>query len=189
MTSLLETALSGPNRAAGGAITAERHSTLRAEAFTARAARKATKYLKLRELTAAGVTLSTRAMLRREHSKLYKHWLRGVEGDVKRSQTGYTPVSRSRYTSNVATMFGRRRVRFPASGRRKKSYDSLLHAFAKKVSPARFRRVSSLRFVRALPVLAPDFRENLITLTPLHGALRRRRTASQAMNSAYLSAP
>jgi hypothetical protein len=128
-------------------------------------------------------------MLRREHSKLYKHWLRGVEGAAKRSQSGYVPVSRSRYTDNVAVAFGRRRVRFPASGRRKKSYDSLLHAFAKKISPSRFRRVSTLRFVRVRPQLAQDFKENLAAFIPTHGVLRRRRTAGQLANNAYLSAP
>ena len=65
---------------------------------------------------------------------------------LKRTQGGYTPTKRSRYTENVATVFGRRRVRFPASGRRRRSYDALLHAFAKKISPSRFRRVSKLRF-------------------------------------------
>lgn len=107
----------------------------------------------------------------------------------RRSQLGYIPTSRSHYTDNVAIAFGRRRVRFPASGRRKKSYDSLLHAFAKKVSPSRFRRVSSLRFIRAVPDLASDFKENLVAFTPLFGALRRRRTADSLSSGAYLSAP
>jgi hypothetical protein len=107
----------------------------------------------------------------------------------KRSQLGYIPTSRSRYTDNVATTFGRRRLRFPASGRRKKSYDSLLHAFSKKISPSRFRHVSSLRFIRVVPELSGDFKENLVGFTPLFGALRRRRTANQLSAGAYLSAP
>jgi hypothetical protein len=98
-------------------------------------------------------------------------------------------VSRSLYTDNVAITFGRRRVRFPASGRRRKSYDSLLHAFAKKISPARFRRASSLRFVRALPERSADFKENVLAFTPLYGALRRRRTANRSASGAYFSAP
>lgn len=107
---------------------------------------KALQYLKLRELPYVGLSLAPSEMLQREHSKVYKRWLAGVEGMLKRTQIGYTPTKRSRYTENVATTYGRYRVRFPASGRRRKSYDSLLHAFAKKVSPGRFRRAAKLRF-------------------------------------------
>src|ERR1700712_231550 len=105
---------------------------------------------------------------------------------LKRTQHGYTPTSRSRYTDNVATTFGRRRARFPASGRRRKSYDSLLHAFAKKIGPARFRRVSKLRFHWVAPRLTTIFQENLNVLTPLFGANRRRQTASDLSRVTYL---
>jgi len=124
----------------------EQHKTLRAGAFASTVDYKALQYLKLRELPRAGTELAPDTLLRREQSKVYKRWLSGVEGMFKRTQDGYTPTNRSRYTDNVATTFGRRRVRFPASGRRRRSYDSLLHAFAKKISPSRFRRTSKLRF-------------------------------------------
>jgi hypothetical protein len=124
----------------------EKHLRLRETAFSARAELKALRYLKLRELPQAGIELNPDDLLRREQSKAYKRWLAGAEGILKRPQLGYTPTSRSRYTDNVATSYGRQHIRFPASGRRRKSYDSLLHAFAKKVSPSRFRRTSKFRF-------------------------------------------
>jgi ribosomal protein S4 len=166
---------------------ADQHSELRSAAFFSRVKTKAVQYLRLRELPRASAGFSASALTRREHSSVYKRWLSGVEGAAKRSQTGYTPTNRSRYTDNVATAFGRRRVRFPASGRRKKSYDSLLHAFAKKVSASHFRRASRLRFVSALPKLSSSFTENLSAFTPMFGANRRRTVAG--FSSAYLSAP
>jgi len=51
----------------------DRHDTLRAGSYTSRVARKAVAHLKLRELSASGAVLPVGAMLRREHSKLYKH--------------------------------------------------------------------------------------------------------------------
>jgi hypothetical protein len=87
----------------------------------------------------------------------------------------------------VSTNFGRRRTRFPASGRRRKSYDSLLHAFAKKVSPGRFRRAAKLRFRWAHPKLSGNFQENIATLTPMFGSNRRRHTAKKLTAVAYLS--
>jgi len=112
-----------------------------------------------------------------------------VEGAVKRPRVGYIPTSRSRYTANVAIMFGRRRARFPAAGRRRKSYDSLLHAFAKKVAPARFRRASITQFKRALPRIAGEFRENLLTTVSPAGLTRRRALSRELSKPAYLSAP
>ncbi len=44
--------------------------------------------------------------------------------------------------------YGRGRRRFPASGRRRKTYESTLHAFVKRVVPSRFRRASVMRFQR-----------------------------------------
>lgn len=127
-------------------LRAEYHSTLRTGALDRRTRQKALQYLRLRELPNVGLDLVPSELLRRERSKAYKRWLSGVEGKLKRTQVIYTPMARSRYTENVSTIYGRHRLRFPASGRRRRSYDSLLHAFAKKVSPGRFRRVSKLRF-------------------------------------------
>lgn len=157
---LLQKALSARKNAAARISAAEQHHTLRSDAFASRVGTKALQYLKLHELPHIGATFSPGTVLRRENSRVYKRWLAGVEGASKRSQLGYTPASRSRYTDNVSTAFGRRRARFPASGRRRKSYDSLLHAFAKKISPSRFRRASRLRFAHITPELSDDFKEN-----------------------------
>lgn len=61
----------------------------------------------------------------------------------------------------------------------------MLHAFAKKASPARFRRASTMRFMRAHPKRAGDFRE-ILMLTSANSALRRQRRLVRALN---LSAP
>jgi hypothetical protein len=132
--------------AADAASCGEQHGSMRRSAYTTLVDYKGLQYLKLRELPHLNTKLTPDALLRREQSKVYKRWLSGVEGMFKRTQGGYAPTSRSRYTDNTATAFGRRRVRFPASGRRRRSYDSLLHAFAKKISPSCFRRVSKTRF-------------------------------------------
>jgi len=165
----------------------EKHLHLRETAFGARVERKALRHLKLRELPQAGIELNSDDLLRREQSKAYKRWLAGAEGMLKRHQPGYTPTSRSRYTDNVATNYGRQRVRFPASGRRRKSYDSLLHAFAKKVSSSRLRRTSKLRFQWARPQLSTNFQENVSALTPLFGSNRRQYLAQKLSSVAYLS--
>jgi ribosomal protein S4 len=166
---------------------AKRHGTLRQAAFNTHVQHKSLQYLKLRELPKVGAVLAPDYLLRREQSRIYKRWLAGVESALKRTQTTYTPTKRSRYTENVSTNFGRRRTRFPASGRRRKSYDSLLHAFAKKVSPGRFRRAAKLRFRWAHPKLSGNFQENIATLTPMFGSNRRRHTAKKLTAVAYLS--
>lgn len=120
--------------------------------------------------------------LRRENSVLYKHWLHGAERFLKQSQRGYTPTSRSRYSSNYARDFGRRRLRFPASGRRRRSYDSMLHAFVKKVSPGQFRRSSVLRFAKARPKSSGDFRETLLT-TAVSAVLHRQRLLARKLSA------
>ena len=107
----------------------------------------------------------------------------------KRTQLGYTPAVRSRYTANVAVVFGRRRTRFPGSGRRRKAYDSLLHSFAKKAAPARLRRAAVLRFKRVAPRLSGDFRENLLVSNALSGLNHRRALARNLSAAAYLSSP
>ena len=129
------------------------------------------------------------SILQRERSGLYRRWLYGVEGAAKRTQLGYVPTSRSRYTANVAIAFGRRRARFLASGRRHKSYDSLLHAFAKKIAPARFRRAAVTRFKRVLPRTVFDFRENLLATANYAGLGHRCALARRLSASSYLSAP
>jgi ribosomal protein S4 len=167
----------------------EQHSLVRADSFRLKASRRAVRFLHLRELPRLGNVALPHDVLSRENSSLYKRWLSGISGALKRSQGGYTPTSRSRYTKNVAIAFGRRRVRFPASGRRRKSYDSLLHAFAKKVGPARFRRATVLRFQRPTPNQTSDFRETLIASSALYGLGRRRKTAQALSHVSYFSSP
>lgn len=108
---------------------------------------------------------------------------------AKRLQADYVPTSRSRYSANVAIAFGRQRARFPASGRRLKSYDALLHAFTKKTAPARFRRSAVTKFKRALPRTTFDFRENLLSTGTYAGLNRRRNLSYQLGSASYLSAP
>jgi hypothetical protein len=186
--SLLRAAFSVNSRTLPAAVAAaEQHRGLRAGAFGTRTALKAKKYLTLRELPRLINTHYTSDATRREQSSVYKHWLSGAEGRAKRTQQGYTPMSRSRYTENASINFGRRRLRFPASGRRRKSFDSLLHAFAKKVSPARLRRASKLKFSHIRVKLAGDFKENALVFTPMFGSLRRRRTMRNLSTATYLS--
>lgn len=163
------------------------HDALRRQAFNARVNLKAVHFLSLRTLPQLNTQASSTNILQRERSGLYRRWLQGVEGAMKRSRAGYIPTSRSRYTANVALLFGRRRARFPASGRRRKSFDSLLHAFSKKVGPAHLRRAAALRFIRATPTLAYDFRENLLTIAANRGLNRRRRLARELSSLGYLS--
>ena len=121
--------------------------------------------------TAAGAVVSP---LARENSHLYKRWLHGAERFLQHAQLGYIPTSRSRYSPNLAVDFGRYRLRFPASGRRRHSFDSTLHAFAKRTAPSRFRRTSTLRFTRPRPQSSSDFRAVRLA-TYAGAALKRQR--------------
>lgn len=96
-------------------------------------------------------------------------------------------ASRSRYSVNSALEFGRRRMRFPASGRRRQSYDSMLHAFAKRISPSRLRRAASLRFKQVKVRLGADFRENLVTVVSTAGLHRRKLLVRKLNSVSYLS--
>jgi hypothetical protein len=72
--------------AIGNLVGAAQHQVLRANAFSAKVARKAVQYLKLRELPGIGAALAPKTLLARENSRMYKRWLGGVEGALKRSQ-------------------------------------------------------------------------------------------------------
>lgn len=100
---------------------------------------------------------------------------------MRSAQREYIPVSRSRYSPNFAINFGRSRMRFPAAGRRKRSFDSMLHAFAKRTSPAQFRRAGALRFVRPLLRRTVDYRESRL-LTAVSASLQRQRFLSKKLN-------
>lgn len=103
------------------------------------------------------------------------------------TQKLHTAPIRNRYEKNYAIDFGRRRLRFPAAGRRKRSYDSLLQVFAKKTSPSRFRRAAITRFPRPAPRLANDYRQNQRLLRS-HRVLRQRRALARKFGRvAYLS--
>jgi hypothetical protein len=97
------------------------------------------------------------------------------------------PPLRNRYDKHCAIDLGHRRPRFPAAGRRRRTYDSLLHSFAKKTSPSRFRRVSTLKFQAIYPGLSSDARRDQLDLM-LGRVLRQRRALSRKLNRvAYLS--
>lgn len=83
--------------------------------------------------------------------------------------------------------YGRQRTRFPASGRRKTSYDSLLHAFTKRTAPEKFRKRSTLRFYRLGHKETSDFRE--ATIVALRTARNVRKTVAvrSANTAAYMS--
>jgi hypothetical protein len=107
LVGLLQNALGSHARVAA----TKRHLQLRNAAFDTRVNLKALQYLKLRELPRLGAVLASDNLLRRDQSAVYKRWLSGVEGLFRRSQAGYIPTTRSRYTNNVAVAFGRRRAR------------------------------------------------------------------------------
>lgn len=123
----------------------------------------------------------------RENSTLYKRWLRGAAHYLRKTQKGYMPPLRNRYDKHCAIDLGHRRPRFPAAGRRRRTYDSLLHSFAKKTSPSRFRRVSTLKFQAIYPGLSNDARRDQLDLM-LGRVLRQRCALSRKLNRvAYLS--
>ena len=95
--------------------------------------------------------------------------------------------SRSRYIALTSIAFGRRRLRFPASGRRKGSYESLLHAFVKRTCVARFRRVSVFSFKPAVSLPHGDFRRNLLVTVNNCGTFRRRLLSQKLSSTTYLS--
>jgi hypothetical protein len=104
-----------------------------------------------------------------------------------RNQNGYLPPTHNRYDHSHLLTIGRRRTRFPASGRRRKSYDSLLHAFTRRTRPAQFRRVGVTSFVQPRPIATGDFKTNLV-LSELGNTTRRRRVLSRKLGGvSYLS--
>lgn len=152
---------------------------------------KQSAFIKSRGLAASSdiVSNATTSSFTRENSHLYKRWLRGAEHFLQRAQQGYIPTSRSRYSPNLALDFGRTRLRFPASGRRKRSFDSMLHAFVKRVGPSRFRRAATLRFVRSRPQHNADFRVARLS-TCVESALKRQRALIRKLGKiATLSTP
>lgn len=108
---------------------------------------------------------------------------------MKRGRTSYLPPKYSRGGTSLIVNFGCNRRRFPAAGRRRHSYDSMLHAFAKRVAPSCFRQISSLRFKRVAGQIDMHFKVNL-RVYELPRALRRQRNLTQKLNRvAYLSNP
>lgn len=85
------------------------------------------------------------------------------------------------------TNYGRSRRRFPASGRRKQSYDSMLHAFTKRVSPPRFRRAAVTRFRCIQPKTVRDSKVNRSTYELTRRRRLQRRIAHTLSRIAYLS--
>jgi len=106
---------------------------------------------------------------------------------LKRGRISYLPPKHGRGGSGLITNFGRNQRRFPAAGRRRHSYDAMLHAFARRSAPAGFRRVNNLRFKQLTGKIDAGYKTNLRLheLTPLH---RRQRTLTRKLGLVtYLS--
>ena len=83
--------------------------------------------------------------------------------------------------------YGRGRRRFPASGRRKQSYDSMLHAFAKRIAPSRFRLPAVTRFQRIRPKMSRDSKMNRRVYALTRHRRLQREIARTLSRVAYLS--
>jgi hypothetical protein len=100
---------------------------------------------------------------------------------------GRLPPHHRRGGDRRMTAYGRTRRRFPASGRRKQSYDSMLHAFAKRTSPSRFRRAAVTRFKKVYPKLARDSKVNRRVYELTRRRRLQRTIAHRLSRVAYLS--
>lgn len=63
----------------------------------------------------------------------------------------------------------------------------MLHAFAKRTSPARFRRTSTIRFQALRSKVTDDFKANQTVYEQSRTLNRRRRLSRQLGRVAYLS--
>jgi hypothetical protein len=122
----------------------------------------------------------------RENNLFYRYWLRGAERYLQKLQYNYIPTSHNAYDQNYATNLFRTRVRFPAAGRQRKSYDSLLHVFSKKASPSRFRRVATWKFPRLQVQSTGNLQQNLSVVSS-SCVNKRQRTLAAANQTMYLS--
>lgn len=100
---------------------------------------------------------------------------------------GRLPPRQRRGGDRRLTNYGRSRRRFPASGRRKQSYDSMLHAFAKRISPSRFRRAAVTRFRRIYPKIVRDSKINHRNYELTRRRRLQRKAAFTLSRVAYLS--
>lgn len=132
-------------------------------------------------------TGDTYDILARENVPLYKRWLRGAERYLRRSQLGYSPTTHDHGILKRTVSLGRRRTRFPASGRRRASYDSMLHAFTKRRSSSRFRRVAATRFLAVVPLITGEFKFNQAVYEHNRTLRRRRRLSQRLGRVAYLA--
>lgn len=113
--------------------------------------------------------------------------MRGAEKYLKHGRTGYLPPKHNRGGSGLIVNFGRNRRRFPASGRRRHSYDATLHAFARRTAPSRFRKVTALRFKLLKAKLTTDSKVNLAVYELTRATRRQRNLARKLGRVAYLS--
>jgi hypothetical protein len=86
------------------------------------------------------------------------------------------------------TNYGRSRRRFPAAGRRRQSYDSMLHAFIKRAGPSRARRVSTFRFEPLRAAAHKDYKLN-ITSYEASRALRRHKLLARKLGRTGYASP
>lgn len=83
--------------------------------------------------------------------------------------------------------YGRVRRRFPASGRRRHTYESALYAFIKRVGPSRIRRVNTLRFSQLRPLIDSDSKVQQVRYQLTRLRRVQRTTAQRLSRVAYLS--
>jgi len=129
----------------------------------------------------------TADMLERGNDRILSRWLRGATAYLKRNREGRFPPSRKAMEPETMRTLGRERVRFPASGLRPQSYDRMLHAYARRASPSRFRVVAANRFFRIRPSKISE-RKHKIIERESRRKLRRSITLARKLNRAsYLS--
>ena len=87
----------------------------------------------------------------------YQHWLRGIEGYMKKFTFARSSQDHLESRKKNITLLGTEQPRFPGISRRKHTYDSATRAFYKKTISSRFRRVNSLRFRQFRPAMFKNF--------------------------------
>jgi ribosomal protein S4 len=92
---------------------------------------------------------------------LYYTWLAGVETYLKKTRSARSSQSYNELRQDVITELGTEQPRFPGTGRRKFTFDSLLRAHYTKIMPLRFRRVAGMRFQKLRPHASAAFTAQL----------------------------
>jgi ribosomal protein S4 len=96
-------------------------------------------------------------------STFYSSWLSGIETHLKKLKSNRSSYSYNVLRRNAVTTLGTESPRFPGSGRRKFTFDSLLRSHYTKTSPMRFRRSAGLRFHKIRPLTFTTFTAHMPT--------------------------